>query len=82
MVTSKLTNKSQTTIPQPVRAALGLHPGDEIAYRINGGQVVLTKVRRAERDAPFKDLRRNGTPKRTGKPMPTSEPWKPAELQS
>jgi antitoxin PrlF len=30
MVTSKLTSKSQITIPQPVRAALGLHPGDEI----------------------------------------------------
>jgi antitoxin PrlF len=54
MVTSKLTSKSQTTIPQPVRAALGLHPGDEIAYRIDDGQVVLTKVRRAEHDDPFK----------------------------
>jgi antitoxin PrlF len=54
MVTSKLTSKSQTTIPQPVRAALGLHPGDEIVYRIDDGQVVLTKARRAERDDPFK----------------------------
>lgn len=54
MVTSKLTSKSETTIPQPVRAALGLHPGDEIAYRIDDGQVVLTKARTAERDDPFR----------------------------
>lgn len=31
MITSKLTSKAQTTIPQPVRAALRLKAGDEIA---------------------------------------------------
>jgi antitoxin PrlF len=30
MITSKLTTKAQTTIPQPVRAALHLEPGDEM----------------------------------------------------
>lgn len=54
MISSKLTTKSQTTIPQPVRAALNLRPGDEIVYRIDGGQVVLTKAERASRDDPFK----------------------------
>ena len=54
MLTSKLTTKSQTTIPQPVRAALGLRPGDEIAYRIDDGQVVLTKARSVREDDPFK----------------------------
>lgn len=54
MLTSKLTTKSQTTIPQPVRAALGLRPGDEIAYRIDDGQVVLTKARSVPADDPFK----------------------------
>lgn len=54
MLTSKLTSKSQTTIPQPVRVALGLHPGDEIVYRIDDGQVVLTKAQEARRDDPFK----------------------------
>jgi antitoxin PrlF len=54
MLTSKLTTKSQTTIPQPVRTALGLRPGDEIAYRIDDGQVVLTKARSAHKDDPFK----------------------------
>jgi antitoxin PrlF len=45
MITSKLTSKAQTTIPQPVRAALRLQEGDEIAYRIEAdGRVVLTRV--------------------------------------
>ncbi len=54
MLTSKLTSKSQTTIPQPVRAALGLRPGDEILYRIHDGQVVLAKARTIQGDDPFK----------------------------
>jgi antitoxin PrlF len=61
MLTSKLTSKAQTTIPQPVRAALGLHPGDEIAYRIDDGQVVLTKARQTGRDDPFKTFEEWGT---------------------
>ena len=44
MITSKLTSKAQTTIPQPVRAALHLRDGDEIAYAIEAGEVVLTRV--------------------------------------
>lgn len=44
MITSKLTSKAQTTIPQAVRAALGVHPGDEIAYAIADGHVLLTKA--------------------------------------
>jgi antitoxin PrlF len=54
MLTSKLTSKSQTTVPRPVRAALGLRPGDEIAYRIDDGQVILTKARAVRGDDPFK----------------------------
>jgi antitoxin PrlF len=45
MITSKLTSKAQTTIPQPVRAALRLKDGDEIAYAIEPGRVVLTRAR-------------------------------------
>lgn len=45
MITSKITSKAQTTIPQPVRIALGLSEGDEIAYQIDGDQVTLTKKR-------------------------------------
>ena len=44
MITSKLTSKAQTTIPQPVRAALGVREGDELAYAIEDGRVVLTKL--------------------------------------
>ncbi len=44
MITSRLTSKAQTTIPQPVRAALRLREGDEIAYAIEPGRVVLTRA--------------------------------------
>ena len=44
MITSKITSKAQTTIPQPVRNALGLREGDEVAYQIDGDRVVLTKA--------------------------------------
>ncbi|MFG1388723.1 AbrB/MazE/SpoVT family DNA-binding domain-containing protein [Xanthobacter versatilis] len=44
MIVSKLTSKAQTTIPQAVRSALHLKEGDEIAYNIEEGRVVLTKA--------------------------------------
>jgi antitoxin PrlF len=44
MIISKLTSKAQTTIPQPVRSALGVTAGDELAYAIEDGRVVLTKA--------------------------------------
>lgn len=53
MITSKLTSKAQTTIPQPVRAALGLREGDEIAYSIEDGRVVLTRAPVDMADDPF-----------------------------
>ena len=55
MITSKLTSKAQTTIPQPVRAALRLREGDEIAYVIEPGRVVLTRTQSdGEADDPFR----------------------------
>jgi len=54
MITSKLTSKAQTTIPQPVRAALKLREGDEIAYEIEAGRVILTRARKDQRDDPFR----------------------------
>ncbi|MBM3534143.1 MAG: transcriptional regulator [Alphaproteobacteria bacterium] len=53
MITSKLTSKSQTTIPQPVRAALRLKAGDEILYEIEDGVVLLRKADAAGADDPF-----------------------------
>jgi antitoxin PrlF len=55
MIVSKLTSKAQTTIPQPVRAALNLQPGDEIAYEIVDGRVIVTKAHhRGKTDDPFR----------------------------
>lgn len=53
MITSKLTSKAQTTIPQPVRAALHLGEGDELEYRIQGRRVILIKAERPI-DDPFR----------------------------
>jgi antitoxin PrlF len=53
MIKSKLTRKSQTTIPKPVRDALDLEPGDEVAYRVEGDQVILSKARRNPVEDPF-----------------------------
>jgi antitoxin PrlF len=53
MITSKLTTKAQTTIPQAVRAALGLREGDEITYSIEEGRVVLTRATAEPADDPF-----------------------------
>lgn len=54
MITSKLTTKAQTTIPQPIRAALHLQEGDELVYEIEGQRVILTKARQVqEGDNPF-----------------------------
>ena len=55
MIISKLTTKAQTTIPQPVRAALHLKPGDELVYEIDDQRVILTKARSgAKTDDPFR----------------------------
>jgi antitoxin PrlF len=43
-VFSKLTAKSQTTVPKVVREALRLAPGDAIAYEVDGDTVTLHKV--------------------------------------
>ena len=54
VITSKLTSKAQTTIPQPIRAVLNIAEGDELAYEIRGTQVILTRARRvADADNPF-----------------------------
>lgn len=53
MILSKLTSKAQTTIPQPVRKALRLKEGDEIAYVITRDHVIITKATTAPADDPF-----------------------------
>lgn len=53
MITSKLTSKAQTTVPQPIRTVLRLRAGDEIAYAIEGDRVILTRVDTDTADDPF-----------------------------
>ncbi len=53
MITSKLSSKAQTTIPQPVRMALRLKEGDELVYEISGEHVILRKAADAASDNPF-----------------------------
>ncbi len=48
MLTSKLTSKAQTTIPQPVRRALRVQPGDDLEYRIQGDEVIVRRARQPE----------------------------------
>jgi len=55
MITSKLTAKAQTTIPQPVRAALGLRAGDEVIYQIDGDRVVLSRAKSPETPGVMED---------------------------
>ena len=50
-----ITSKAQTTIPQAVRNALGVKAGDEIAYAIANGHVLLTKAAKPQRGAPLED---------------------------
>ncbi len=44
MIHSRITAKSQTTVPQAVRRALGIGPGDEIGWEIESGRVVLIRL--------------------------------------
>ncbi|MGZ6038026.1 MAG: type II toxin-antitoxin system PrlF family antitoxin [Phenylobacterium sp.] len=53
MITSRLTTKAQTTIPQPVRVALRLKEGDELAYTIDGDRVVMTNAAALSAEDPF-----------------------------
>lgn len=56
MITSKLGESAQTTIPQAVRSALELKAGDELRYVIDGDRVILQKLTAATaaiEDDPF-----------------------------
>jgi antitoxin PrlF len=53
MITSKLTSKSQTTIPAAARTALRLKEGDELVYSIEQDHVILTRADRVPAEDPF-----------------------------
>ncbi|MEN9798502.1 MAG: hypothetical protein RL653_2198 [Pseudomonadota bacterium] len=49
---STLTAKGQTTVPRAIRQFLGLKEGDELAFRVEGQQVVVVAVE-AEHEDPI-----------------------------
>jgi antitoxin PrlF len=47
MILGRITAKAQITIPRAVRLALGLEPGDDVVWDIDGDQVVVTRAQPA-----------------------------------
>ncbi|MCX6458684.1 MAG: AbrB/MazE/SpoVT family DNA-binding domain-containing protein [Actinobacteria bacterium] len=43
-VSARVTSKGQVTVPKSVRAALGIHEGDEIVFRVDGNRAVLART--------------------------------------
>jgi antitoxin PrlF len=44
VIHSRITSKAQTTIPRAVREALGIAPGDDLVWEIDGDRVVLSRA--------------------------------------
>lgn len=55
IVTSKVTERSQTTLPPAVRTVLALQPGERIGYVIEGSEVRLVNASALEHDDPVLD---------------------------
>jgi antitoxin PrlF len=47
MITSRLASKAKTTFPQAERVALGPREGDQLAYVIDDGRVMLKRYEAA-----------------------------------
>ena len=60
MATSTITSKGQTTLPKPVREALGVRAGDHVRYVIFGNEVRVLPVRSIGRL--FGALKHDGPP--------------------
>jgi antitoxin PrlF len=55
VVTSKVTERSQTTLPPAVRTVLGVQPGGRIGYVIEGNEVRLVNASSLDHDDPVLD---------------------------
>lgn len=51
MLYSTVTARAQTTLPSGVRKALGIEPGDKLAYHIEGDQAVIRRLPADDPDA-------------------------------
>lgn len=56
IVTSKVTERSQTTLPPAVRTVLGLRPGERIGYVIDGDEIRLVNASTLEHEDPVLDI--------------------------
>jgi antitoxin PrlF len=52
-MTSRLSTKSQTVIPKPVRDRLGVGPGDVVEFEIRDDEVLIRRAPATERVDPF-----------------------------
>ena len=57
----RVTSKGQVTIPQAIREQLGIQPGTEVAFEVDGDAVRMVKVAPSARGRVFVDrLRGSG----------------------
>lgn len=47
MILGRVTSKAQITIPRAVRLALGLMPGDDVVWEIDGDHAVMARAKSA-----------------------------------
>ena len=60
MISSTITSKGRTTLPKPVRRALGVTVGDRVRYVVHGDEVRILPVRPVGRL--FGALKHDGPP--------------------
>jgi antitoxin PrlF len=48
MIHSRVTSKAQVTVPREIRSTLGLEPGDELVWTVEGGRVIVSRVSRSQ----------------------------------
>jgi AbrB family looped-hinge helix DNA binding protein len=41
---AKVTSRGQVTVPKTIRDALGIKDGDEVVFRVEGGQALLART--------------------------------------
>ncbi|MFY9939342.1 MAG: AbrB/MazE/SpoVT family DNA-binding domain-containing protein [Silvibacterium sp.] len=58
--TAKITSKGQITVPNEVRRALGVHPGDRIGFEERDGEMRVVPIRS---ESPFAKYRGIGNPR-------------------